>query len=119
MGERWSLVVVWAFAVLVGGCDDGIDSAPSALPGDTIDFEAVDLAVDTGDDGAGADRVCACATQECFDALAAEFGCDLCVAFVCDGVPVGHGCHRCEPRDAADPRARDAARLAPDVALAR
>ena len=47
-----------------------------------------------GEVSAGA---CACTTAECFDAWVVDaFGCDVCVAFVCDEETVAHSCAPCD-----------------------
>lgn len=44
--------------------------------------------------GSGA---CECTTPECFEAWVVDsFGCDVCVTFVCEEVPVAHSCAPCD-----------------------
>jgi hypothetical protein len=80
--------------------DDGTDVEwpPTAkdkeriwVDGRTIVEGGVEL---PGEVGAGA---CACTTAECFDAWVVDaFGCDVCVAFVCDEETVAHSCAPCD-----------------------
>jgi hypothetical protein len=50
-------------------------------------------AVQAGD----GDGACACSTAECFHQWVVDnLGCDICVAFVCDGDTVAHSCMACD-----------------------
>ncbi len=43
------------------------------------------------------DGACACTTAECFHEWVVDnVGCDVCVAFVCDGDVVAHSCMACD-----------------------
>lgn len=42
------------------------------------------------------DSPCSCDSQACLEDWVSEnFGCDICVGFVCDGAPAGHACNGC------------------------
>lgn len=99
--------ILAAIVSFAGACaqidEDDVNDDSTAAEWPTSDKERIWVdgrsVVSNDDDLSGgvASGACACRTADCFDAWVVDaFGCDVCVAFVCDGQEVAHSCAPCE-----------------------